>query len=157
MNTKILSKIILAALLVLCLTVSVCACGNTKANETPTESPSATESATELATETFTDTETETESETVAEPETPEEPEIPAGYKVTVVDENGSPLAGVFVQICNGDICLPPYFTAEDGTVTVNGDISAYTVKVTLDGYVNDEEHSFEEGSNTLTITMAQQ
>ena len=155
MNTKFISKIILASLLVLCLTLALCACTGGEIKETSTESVSQTESATETVTET--ENKTETESATETEPETPEEPEIPAGYKVIVVDENGSPLAGAFVQICNGDICLPPYFTAEDGTVTVNGDISAYTVKVTLDGYVNDEEHSFEEGSNVITVTMAQQ
>ena len=140
MNKTFVYRIILVVCLVLGLMLTVCACdgsGNTE-----------TEGDTQTNAPTSAPTEEPTQAETVAEDEI-------NGYKITVVDENGAPLEGVFAQICSGDLCLAPYFTDANGTVVVEQDLSEYTVKAILEGYTSENyEYAFENGSKTITIVM---
>lgn len=77
-------------------------------------------------------------------------------YTVTVVDGNGDPIAGVEVQICDGDRCLMPDITGEDGKVsfkTTSGNFKAQ-IKDAPAGYVYEQEYPFGEGETSLTVTL---
>ena len=144
MNKTLLSKIAIIACLVLGLMLTVCAC----------DAPDNTETEGGTQTNTPTNAPTSAPTEEPTQAETDAEDEI-SGYKITVVDENGAPLEGVFAQICSGDLCLAPYFTDANGTVVVEQDLSEYTVKAYLDGYTSEEaEYAFENGSKTVKIVM---
>lgn len=129
----------LAFLLMVCVLLSLCACGAQKAE--PTEAP----------TEVPTQAPTEVPTEAVAEQ--------PEGitYYVTVVDEGGMPVSGVEVQIdAEGS---NPCITDEMGVATFLLPEGSYTVSVLelpMDySYVNEaREFPFEEGTTYLTITL---
>lgn len=127
-------KNILAMLLVLCMALSLCACGNT--DNTP-ETTAATTPSTSEATEDTKDN-------------------AQAGYKVTVVDESGNPIADAMVQICK-DSCLPGK-TDANGVVTFNvAQDEGYKVSFMFmpEGYTADaEEFYFEAGATEMTITL---
>lgn len=127
-------KNILAMLLVLCMALSLCACGNT--DNTP-ETTAATTPSTSEATEDTKDN-------------------VQAGYKVTVVDESGNPIANAMVQICK-DSCLPG-MTDANGVATFNvAEDEGYKVSfMTMPaGYTADaEEFYFEAGATEMTITL---
>ena len=80
-------------------------------------------------------------------------------YTVTVLDASGNPIAGVEVQICDGDRCLMPDVTGEDGTVkfkTTSGNFEAL-IKDAPAGYTYDDTQyiPFPEGETELTVTLA--
>ena len=76
-------------------------------------------------------------------------------YTVTVVDQNGAPVAGVHVQICDGNLCQMPVPTNENGVVTCDLDVKDYSVKLLgLSGYTYEAEYHFAAGSTELTITV---
>lgn len=77
-------------------------------------------------------------------------------YTVTVVDENGAPLANATVQFCVGDLCRLPVFTDANGVATLEVPSDNYTVKVSLSGYTGESSYSFAEGSVELTVTLTQ-
>ena len=111
-------SILLAALLLLACLMSAC----TQAPEGPADT----------AADTAEDT-VETTADTTAET-------TPSGkitYIVTVVDQNGAPVAGVSIQMCTADSCLMPAPTAEDGTVRFTLAPAAYhaTVAICPEGY----------------------
>ena len=89
-------KRLLSALLLLCLVLSLCACGQPD---------------TQVTKENVT-TEPETENTT----EDLKQNDGMATYKVTVTDEGGNPISGAFVQICLND-CFPGS-TDENGVAT---------------------------------------
>lgn len=77
-------------------------------------------------------------------------------YTVTVLDADGNPIAGVEVQICDGDRCLLPNVTGEDGTVsfkTTSGNFKAQ-IKDAPEGYTYEAEYPFPAGETSLTITL---
>ena len=80
------------------------------------------------------------------------------GYKVTVTDKDGNPIAGVQIQMCDSKGCRMPQGTGADGTVTFNFDTSDFHVLIAaaVDGYVVDttEEYFFENGGKELTIVL---
>lgn len=130
-------KSLLAAVLVLAMSLSLCACGGEA--ETPADTTAAP-----------------VVTEAPAETEAPAQ-EVKGGYTITVVDENGNPIAGAMVQMCK-DTCYPGV-TDEDGTVTF--DLAEDDYKVSFLAlpagytYVDEtQEFHFEEGSMTLTITL---
>lgn len=73
-----------------------------------------------------------------------------ATYTVTVVDENGAPVADANVQFCVGDICKLPVPTDADGIAILELEKADYTIKV------NGVEvpYSFDEGIFELTIQL---
>ena len=138
MKRSLTIKIIVAVCLILGMMLTVCACDTSDNNETESKTP--TTAPTTAPTEEPTAKETETE-----------EP----GYKFTVVDENGAPLEGVFLQICCGDLCLAPYWTDANGKVVLDQDLTDYTAKAYLDGYTSEQaEYAFENGSTSIKIVM---
>lgn len=121
---------ILAAVLVLCMALSLMACGNTEPQETTQATTEATKPVDDGK----------------------------VAYKVTVVDNAGNPMEGVWVQIClmaDEGSCLP-------GTTDANGVKEFLTneaeYKVSFinppEGYTVEEAYYFEAGSHEMTITL---
>ncbi len=81
-----------------------------------------------------------------------------SGYKVTVTDKDGNPIAGVQIQMCDSVGCRMPKGTGADGTVTFDFDTSDFHVLIAapVDGYVVDtaEEYFFENGGKEMTIVL---
>lgn len=72
-------------------------------------------------------------------------------YTITVVDQNGAPVAETPVQLCVGDICLTPRVTDANGVVVFNIEPATYSVKLPVyDGQV----FYFDGDSTELTITL---
>ena len=89
---------------------------------------------------------------TLPEETTPEDTRVT--YKVTVVDENNSPIPGATVQMCVGDLCRLPAPTGADGVVTFLFDPDNYTVKVTVNGYTGETSYTFAADSTELTVQL---
>lgn len=85
--------------LALCLALSLCACGGDEVEETV--APPA-EDVVE------TPVEEETEAPTEAAP-------VGIVYTAKVVDEGGNPIVGAMLQLCQGEMCLAPVATNENG------------------------------------------
>ena len=137
-------KRIIMILLAITLMMSFVACNEggevtTEATET-TAAPTVTE---EVAVEETTAAETEAAF---------------SGYKVTVTDKDGNPIAGVQIQMCDSKGCRMPKGTGADGTVTFDYEASDYHVLIAaeVEGYVVDttEEYWFENGGKELTIVL---
>ena len=139
-----MKRIIMIALaLILCLSFVACneePAETTESENNTTEAPALTDEPTAEATE--------------------EGTEAPAfdGYKVTVTDKDGNPIAGVQIQMCDSKGCRMPQGTGADGTVTFNFDTSDFHVLIAapVDGYAVDttEEYFFENGGKELTIVL---
>lgn len=138
MNMKKLSLLAL----VLCLVLSLCACGGSEApaTEAPvTQAPATEAPATEA-------------------PEA--EPAIPEGmvqYTITVVDEGGNPIAGAMVQMCK-DSCIPGMTDAAGvASFTMAEDdykVSFLTMPAGFELVDETSEFYFESGSTEMTITL---
>lgn len=126
---------------VLCMMLSLCACGGDAAVETQPK---------------------ETEAPVVETTAAPEETEaaVPDGmvvYTVTVVDEGGNPVANAMVQLCK-DSCVPGV-TNESGVAdfTLPEDEYKASMLSMPAGYEyagETEEFYFEDGSYEVTITL---
>ncbi len=137
-------KRIIMILLALCLCMSFVAC-----NEEPEETGDGTDNTTEALA--VTDEPTAEGTNEATEP-------AATGYKVTVTDKDGNPIAGVEIQMCDSKGCRMPTPTGADGTVTFNYDESDFHVLLptAVAGYVTDpaEEYYFENGSKEMTIVL---
>lgn len=138
MNIK---KISLLAL-VLCLALSLCACGGSEApaTEAPaTEAPATEAPATEAP---------ETEAALA---------EGMAVYTITVVDEGGNPIAGAMVQMCK-DSCIPGMTDANGvASFTMAEDdykVSFLTMPAGFELVDETSEFYFESGSTEMILTL---
>ncbi len=135
--------IIILLALVMCMTMAAC----TGEGENTTEAPETTETPVQ-------------NGDTTAEAPTETTEAAPAfdGYKVTVTDEEGKPIADVQIQMCDSVGCRMPKGTGADGTVTFTFDESDFHVLIAaaVEGYVVDtaEEYWFENGSKEMTIVL---
>lgn len=136
-------KRIIMILLALCMMASFVACN--EGGEVTTEAPETTAAPTE--------TEAPDAETTAAETEVAFN-----GYKVTVTDKDGNPIAGVQIQMCDSKGCRMPKGTEADGTVTFDYETSDFHVLIAaeVEGYVVDtkEEYFFENGGKELTIVL---
>ena len=129
--------------LILCLSFAAC-------NEEPAETTEGADNTTEAPALTDEPTAEGTDAGT----------EAPAfdGYKVTVTDKDGNPIAGVNIQMCDSKGCRMPKGTGADGTVTFDFDTSDFHVLIAaaVEGYVVDtaEEYYFSNGSKEMTIEL---
>lgn len=121
---------VLAAILVLCMALSLMACGNTE----PQETTQATTEATTEATKPVDDGK--------------------VAYKVTVVDNAGNPIAGAMVQMCL-ETCFPAV-TNENGVAEFSLAEADYKVSFinAPEGYTVEEAYYFEAGSHEMIITL---
>ncbi len=80
-------------------------------------------------------------------------------FIVTVVDEDGNPVSGVMVQVCNEGTCIPALSNAE-GKATLNVTVGAgYTLKVPSvpEGYEykGESEVTLESGITEYTVELS--
>lgn len=138
-------KRIFALMLVLCMALCLCACGG--GNETEGTSNSSTQST--AASSSTQSTAASSSSEAVSDGK--------VEYKVTVLDPDGNPVVGAWVQICLEDLCYNPVGTDEDGVAIFRlEEMEGYKTKLAapLDGYVDGDYIYFAEGSYEVTITL---
>lgn len=86
-----------------------------------------------------------------------EEASTDVTYTVTVKDQNGSPVPGVTVQLCDDEACKLPVVTDADGVAVCTYPESNYHVSLTeLPGGYSSKETTFyfEEGSTEITIVI---
>ena len=142
-----MKKIALMLALVLALSCLLMAC-DTPAPDTDT-----------TVAETDAPTEAPTETPTGAPTEAPTEaPSTKVTYTVTVKDQNGNPVEGAAVQMCDDKGCKMPAATNAEGVVTFTYDPSNYHVTIVEcpEGYTCDPEQAFYfEGEATeLTVEI---
>jgi len=136
-----MNKKILAALLAVCMMVALCACGDSE----PT--PDANQPSGDATTTTTTAPEA-----TAPTAPTPADGEVL--YTVKVLDKDGNPKAGAYVQMCL-EACV---FKITDAAGNAYFCMAEADYKVTLmddgtapEGYVA-KEHHFEDGSHEMTL-----
>ena len=134
-------KNIFALALVLCLMMTLCACGGEKA---PAEAKPVETEAPVVVTEAPVE---ETEAAL---------PEGMVQYTVTVVDESGAPIVGAMVQLCK-DSCVPAV-TDANGVATFNlpeDDYKASMLAMPAGyAYAGEADTFYFEGAFELTITL---
>lgn len=145
-------KKLFAALLALCMILCLCACGDAD-DKTPDENNPPQSDNTQK------DPEPSNEGSKDDEPEN-EEPEVKGiVYTITVTDEGGNPVSGAMLQMCQGEICLLPASTDENGVVTFTvTEDGAYEAKfLSLPAgyeYVDDVQVFPFNGATELTIVL---
>ena len=141
---------LIAAILAVCtLALCVCSCGG--AGTSTTSTPAAT-------------TDPVTPEESIPDSSAPTVNNKPT-YTVTVKDENGNPVAGFWVKICEGESCKKPVVTGEDGsaafTFTPNGEPLKAMIEEQQDQPIADayefstEYFYFEEDATDIVITVS--
>ena len=140
-----LTKRILTLFLGLAMLLCLVACGEEQ-NESSTPAAVSTESV------------NETSSETSAESSTEASLPAAAKFSVTVVDQDGTPVSGVMVQICK-DSCMPA-MTDENGVATFNIEITdGYKLSVMScpEGYTYEGESEvyLDYGATEYTLTLS--
>jgi hypothetical protein len=99
-------------------------------------------------------------SSTTSEPtssSTQKEEDPEPSHIVKVVDQDGNPVAGVYVQLCDNGSCYAPVVTNEEGIAEFfkPGITGAMTKVMKADGYTFSNEYTnFAEGENTVTLTI---
>ncbi len=129
----------LVFVLVFTIALATVACTDDSGNENNT-----TATTTETPTTTA-DNSTETTNPTPTKPT----------YTVTVVDQNGAPIAGVVVQSCADGLCNPLGKTDANGKISKKLTEKDYEVSVTkANGYVfdPDQKYDFEAGEEVGTF-----
>ena len=140
--------VLLALVLMLGVCASVASCGGdgegTTADAQTTEIPTPDQSGDATAEQSG---EGDTTTEAAA-----------SGYKVTVTDKDGNPIANVPVQMCDSNGCKLPKPTGADGVITFDYEPSDFHVIIAgnVEGYVVDtaKEYDFEAGSFEMTIVL---
>ena len=134
-----MKKKLVTAIFMLCMAVSLCACGNGGSNNTENQNTEQND------TQANKDTEKESESENVDDGK--------IEYKVILVDANGNPVANTMVQVCNASTCFAPVVTDANGVATFrleeSNEYKAKLLTASDDAYVY-----FEAGSTELTLTV---
>ena len=96
-------------------------------------------------------------SSTTTQPSSTTQPADPEPtYFVKVVDENGAPVAGIIVSLCDDNGCYDPAMTDAEGIAVFynQGLTGAKAVVFKANGYEFSTEYTKFEGSNTITITV---
>lgn len=136
-------KKIFATILMLCMVLSLAACGNSGTGNSENGSDPNTEASQNPGSEATSEKESEDDSK--------------VSYTVKVVDESGNPIADALVQMCS-DTCFPSK-TDANGVATFNLDKAEYKVSfLTLPaGYTHagtEENYYFDGDATELTITL---
>ncbi|MBQ8310463.1 MAG: hypothetical protein IJX80_05565 [Clostridia bacterium] len=91
-------------------------------------------------------------TETTTAEETTGAPATEATYKVTIVDDQGTPIQGAIVQFNEGD--KPFAITDANGIVTVNAKTATYTVSIVVAGYEVESSYAFAANATELNVTL---
>ena len=130
-------KKIALILAILLLTLALTACGN---DPQPTDPTIQTNAPTEPQTPT----------------NAPTQPDGKVTYTVTVLDQNGNPVAGVKLQFCDDESCRLPVTTKEDGKTSQRYNEGNYHITLTAipDGYTAEQTEFYFDGATELTVTL---
>lgn len=141
-------KKIFVAILMLCMVMSFCACGGSD-NGTDNENKEnvGSENKDNEGTENNDDSQEENEDDGKVL------------YTVTVVDEEGNPIAGAMVQVCDEGNCYAPTTTNDEGVAEFRlAESDEYKAKLLTnpEGYeaVDTDYVHFDEGSTEVTLTV---
>ena len=151
MKNSVLIKIF-AIICILCMSLAICACGGGNQTETPDEP---------THTHVYVDNQCECgEFDPNFDPFASDNNDKPndsnkntVTYTVTVVDQDGAPVANTPVQLCVGDLCLTPRVTDANGVVVFDIEPADYSVKIPLPEYIG-QVYYFNGSSTELTITI---
>lgn len=135
MNTM---KKILALLMVLCMALSLLACGQDPVESTP---PATTDGSDPV--------------ESTPTPTTQPADDGKITYSVTITDTDGKGLPGAVIQLCLETNCYP-CVASGDGVATIDLEEAEYKVSFISvpAGYVAEEAYYFESGTTELTIVL---
>lgn len=147
----------LALCIVLCISLTVCACAKDPENTSDDSSKPTDTSNTDGTKDSDPDTSDTSDTSDSDTSDTSDTTPTAVTYKVTVVDENNAPLAGATVQLCVGDLCRLPSPTDANGVATFEFLPDDYTVKVTLAGYTGEASYTFPADSTELTVQLTQE
>ena len=140
-------KRLVAVMLVLTLALCLVACAQPQPTN-PTENQPTTKPTTQPTTQPTT---------------APTDPKTPS-HSVTVVDQDGNPVAGIYVQLCDDGNCYFPVQTNESGVAeffleNLNGPAKVKTIS--LEGYEADTTGTdaegyikFPDGSTSVTLKI---
>ena len=143
-------KNVLLCLLVLTLALCMTACGETETSQESVTASSVAEDTSSATSEA---------SQAVSDTSSGEEAEIT--FRVTAVDQDGNPVANVFVQLCDDSTCTPVMTDAQG--------IAAFTMEITAEchlsvlsapvGYVYEGEKDLplEAGATEYTLTLTKE
>lgn len=142
---KKLILILAAVMLMSALFLTACNSGNgAKETEANTNAPTESNGATVPGTTAETPAATEATTKVT--------------YTVTVQDQDGNPVAGARVQMCQDELCMLPKTTNADGVATFEEDKATYRAKLATlpEGYTADMNayHEFPADSTEVTITV---
>lgn len=134
-------KRLIAVMMVLVIAVCFAACGGTE----PTKAPTTTTPTTAPTTQPTT---APTTQPTKAEP----------GYIVYVVDQDGLPVGGATVLLCDEGMCYAPVVTNAEGAAEFSQKnlVGAKAKIAAITGYTidNPDYTMIAEGENTVTLTV---
>lgn len=146
--------LIIAVLALFAMMATVCSCGDSGASD-GTTAPDVTTEKPDVTTEA--PTTTEKPDETTA-------PDNKITYTIKVVDQNGAPVEGVIVKLCEGEVCRKPVITGADGTAAYkfepNGNELKAMIEVEQDeavssAYTYSSEYvHLEAGATEVTLTV---
>ena len=139
-------KKIFATILMACMMLTLCACGNGNTENTGSENNNP-------------GSEVETTVETGKESESTNEDDGKIAYTVKVVDEDGKVIVGTYVQVCHDNGCSAPVLTDENGVATFRMEEGIYKAALCIkmpEGYVDclGEYFEFEGDATEVTITL---
>ena len=141
MKISVLSKLAMILCLAICISLMVCACGSNNAGSNDNQ----------CACGAF---------DPNFDPFAPDKDDKPDNsdkntvtYTVTVIDQDGAPVANTPVQLCVGDLCLTPRVTDANGVVVFDIEPADYSVKIPLPEYIG-QVYYFNGSSTELTITI---
>lgn len=129
-------KKLIAVLMLICVALGVCACGNNDAVPTTTEFESEIDIVDVTTTE-----------------------ETSGGYTVKVVDEGGNPIAGAMVQLC-AESCIPAVTDANGVATFPNAEsrddykVSFVTLPAGYDYVDENQAFYFAAGETEITLTL---
>lgn len=153
---KVMKKIFVA-ILMFCMVMSFCACGNSNSdanNENKDNVGSENNNNNDNEGNENDDSQNENEDD-----DSQNEDDGNIVYQVMVVDEDGNPISGVMVQVCDEGNCYAPSFTNDEGIAEFRlAESSEYKTKIVTNptGYeaVETDYVHFEDGSTTVTLTV---
>lgn len=144
-----------AMILVLCMALSLAACGNGASSGTNSGDASVGAASSDVIASTSADASADSSEDAGASTDEPVD-DGRVTYTITVVDEEGNPISGAMVQLCK-ETCLPCGATDADGVVSVTTIEDDYKVSfmTPVAGFVTDGlEFYFDAGSTEMTIIL---
>lgn len=135
-------KSMLLVALCVCMTICLCACGGTSTGDDTTGNTTTTTQSTTTTITTTTTTTTVDDGKVT--------------YSVTVLDENGAPVPGAFVQLCL-EACIPCMTNAQGVATYANmaeADYKVSFINVPAGYELPTDNFYFEDGSYEMTLTL---